>query len=360
MIEKTIFISHVHEDADLAVALKDLIEDAFTGEFTVFVSSDRRSLDIGEDWLPKIKDNLQKASDFIIILSPHSLGRPWVNFEAGAAFGRDINIIPICVRGISVDHVGPPLSSKQLLSIHGEGDVQAIINQIARRHVRRPKADPKLLKATANLIAVQPDDPPPPLTFAAKNNEPIILGKMREEWDKEADISIRRTFWEALGECYARHFREQQGYPDTFEALVDLAKPPQGLPLNQGEHLRDYPGKYGRLLIGHDLQLHRVCKAVYPPKDPSRTLKDCSVIAQTSFDAFHSARGLFAKFWNRVGEDVYVRRIIGLDIVVQEFEPHRRLVNLLTYLEISLIQWTQDAGVGKQWLFRLNSDWSRI
>jgi hypothetical protein len=181
---------------------------------------------------------------------------------------------------------------------------------------------------------------------------------MREEWDALA--GDRRTFWEALNSFYHRDYAGKAAYPDTIEALVDLASPPKGLPLPQGEHLRSFGTKYGRLLSGHDAMLYAVCNAIYAPKDPSSSLKALSAMRADNFDAFHEARGRLSKFWNRWGDSVYVHRTVGLDTITREFDGHYRIVKFLPYLEISLVRSTEDDGVGKQWLFRVAKDWPRI
>ncbi len=69
MAQNTLFISHGHHDADVAKALKELIEDAF-GALSVFVSSDPRSLPLGEKWFEGTEHSLSRADLFLAVLSP--------------------------------------------------------------------------------------------------------------------------------------------------------------------------------------------------------------------------------------------------------------------------------------------------
>jgi TIR domain len=359
MSDRSIFISHVHEDSDLAVGIKELMEDAFAGVFDAFVSSDRRSLSAGDNWLQKITENIKRADDFIILLTPRSLGRPWVNFEAGAAFGKGrSHIIPVCTRGLTFAHVGPPLNSLQLHRIETIADVVELIEAIARQYNFKPKPDKEKMEAVLKLAQPRADDLPPPLTPEAKAKETLMLGKLREEWD--ALMLARQTFWETLGQYYASKFMEKEGYPDTIEALVDLSDVPSGLPLSAGEHLREYPAKYGRLLVGKDSLLYKFSSSVYPSKQPTLKLEDCTALPPAAFQIFHKSRGDLAKFWNRWGEAVYLGGLVGLDTIIKGFDAHFRLLKLLSYLEVCLTQWTQDPGVGKQWLFRLTRDWQGL
>jgi hypothetical protein len=129
--------------------------------------------------------------------------------------------------------------------------------------------------------------------------------------------------------------------------------------IQASEHLRDYPGNYGRQLQGSDLLLYDFARAVYPSKDPSRSLKECSAIPDAFFDDFHQARGDLSRFWNRWGQAAYEFHELGLNTIKSNF-VHHRLIKILSYLEIALVQWERGAGGGKRWLFALGRDWERI
>jgi hypothetical protein len=86
-----VFISHDSRDADLAEAFDHLLTDASGGVIRTFRSSDqtgRAGIDYGEDWFSKITRVLTDASDVVALLTPNSVGRPWILFEAGFAVGQ--------------------------------------------------------------------------------------------------------------------------------------------------------------------------------------------------------------------------------------------------------------------------------
>ncbi|MGB7722248.1 MAG: toll/interleukin-1 receptor domain-containing protein, partial [Bryobacteraceae bacterium] len=86
-----VFISHDSRDADLAEAFDHLLTDASGGVIRTFRSSDqtgRAGIDYGEDWFSKITKVLTDASDVVALLTPNSVGRPWILFEAGFAVGQ--------------------------------------------------------------------------------------------------------------------------------------------------------------------------------------------------------------------------------------------------------------------------------
>ena len=117
MPKPVIFISHISEEKTLAIELKRLIENSFLGMMDVFVSSDENSVSSGQRWLDDITDALANCSVEIILCSPVSVKRPWINFEAGAGWIRKIPVIPLCHSGMDVSKLPIPLNLLQAVRI---------------------------------------------------------------------------------------------------------------------------------------------------------------------------------------------------------------------------------------------------
>lgn len=110
MSNKVIFLSHIHEEKELAILLKEAIESEFSGFIDVFVSSDGVSIPAGSNFLKRIEDGLINCIGAIFLLSPYSVNRNWINFELGAVWVRNaisqnnggVNIpaLPFCHSGI--------------------------------------------------------------------------------------------------------------------------------------------------------------------------------------------------------------------------------------------------------------------
>ena len=108
-----LFVSFVHEDEKVASAVQtelDLREE-------VFLSSDKSLIYAGDLWLQKIKEGLSAAEVVILMLSRRSVARPWVNFEAGAAWLADKKIIPVCYGNLSKDALPQPYSAIQAVNL---------------------------------------------------------------------------------------------------------------------------------------------------------------------------------------------------------------------------------------------------
>jgi TIR domain len=126
-----IFISFIHEEAEVAAALQRLIRAKLTGD-DVFVASEWQ-IYAGEDWLRKITVELREAKVVVLLLSPCSVRRPWVNFEAGGAWFAEKVLIPVCHAGLTPDRLPKPYSSLQSLVI--PADIEYLITSI-HRHLR--------------------------------------------------------------------------------------------------------------------------------------------------------------------------------------------------------------------------------
>jgi hypothetical protein len=115
-----LFVSFVHEDEKLASIVQELLQTELNLRDEVFLSSDKSHIYAGDIWLQKIKEALSAAKVVILMLSKRSVARPWVNFEAGAAWLADKTIIPVCYGNLSKDALPHPYSGIQALSLLSE------------------------------------------------------------------------------------------------------------------------------------------------------------------------------------------------------------------------------------------------
>lgn len=127
-----IFISHISDEKRLAIVIKEWIESSFLGQIDVFVSSDPKDIPAGSKWLEKISNALDEARLIIILYSPKSRTRPWINFEAGCGWTKNVPIIPICHSGLKVTEIGAPISSFQGLEIEDDKFAAKFLDAICR------------------------------------------------------------------------------------------------------------------------------------------------------------------------------------------------------------------------------------
>lgn len=113
MNKPVVFISHIAEEKELVLKLKELISDKYLGMIEIFVSSDEKSIQAGSRWLDKVTIALQACKVMMILCSPKSVERPWINFEAGAGWVKEIPVIPLCHSGMEIRNLPTPLNLLQ-------------------------------------------------------------------------------------------------------------------------------------------------------------------------------------------------------------------------------------------------------
>lgn len=132
MEKPIVFISHITEEKELADKFKRLIETNFLGMIEVFVSSDEHSVAAGSRWLDNISDSLRNCSVELILCSPKSIKRPWINFEAGAGWVRGIPVIPLCHSGMKPSALPIPLNLLQAATISEISSLKLIFPVLAQ------------------------------------------------------------------------------------------------------------------------------------------------------------------------------------------------------------------------------------
>ncbi len=128
---KLVFLSHAATDQEIAIYVKSVIEKAIPNS-GVFVSSDTEDLRPGDEWVKKIRENLRAAKMLLLLASERGLHRPWVWYETGSAWSREIRIIPCCLGKIRKNQLAPPFSSYQALNADETEDLRALLTEIGR------------------------------------------------------------------------------------------------------------------------------------------------------------------------------------------------------------------------------------
>lgn len=127
-----IFISHINEEQAIAIVLKNWIESTFLGQYQVFVSGSPDDIPAGSKWLDKIDSALNESSIYIVLCSPESVKRNWINFEIGCAWIKKVPVIPLCHSGLSKGSLPIPLSFFQALNLGAQELPVEIFNVLAK------------------------------------------------------------------------------------------------------------------------------------------------------------------------------------------------------------------------------------
>ena len=121
-----VFISFVHEDEPVARAVQMFLREqlqraAGLNDIRVFLSSDEWQILAGENWLERIFKELRETRVLVSLMSPIAVARPWVNFEAGAAWVAGKPVIPVCFGGQARDQLPKPYTILQAVNLPGDG-----------------------------------------------------------------------------------------------------------------------------------------------------------------------------------------------------------------------------------------------
>jgi hypothetical protein len=150
----SVFMSFVHEEESTATAVRTFLKEIFGGSIDTFQSSDQSAIYAGEDWMIRIFAELKDAKILLSMLSPLSVTRPWINFEAGAAWMRESKVIPICFGGLTLAGLPKPYSSLQGVEITTREGAHYLVSSIAH-HLeltipRKPFFGPRAALALAS------------------------------------------------------------------------------------------------------------------------------------------------------------------------------------------------------------------
>lgn len=91
-----VFVSHASEDAPIAQAFSELIHDASAGMIPAYSSSSRdpaAGIPYGDDWFAWIQAKIKESGNVVALITPVSVGRPWILFEAG--YGKALDGIRV-------------------------------------------------------------------------------------------------------------------------------------------------------------------------------------------------------------------------------------------------------------------------
>jgi hypothetical protein len=130
MAQISVFLSHISCEANLADIVEHHVTRDFIGLAEVFVST-QASILVGSKWLDEVTTALNKANLHVVLASPESVERKWINFEAGAAHVRGVPIIPLCHSGLAPAQLPVPLSESEGLVLSAKAGFERFYGAIA-------------------------------------------------------------------------------------------------------------------------------------------------------------------------------------------------------------------------------------
>jgi len=132
MSKPSIFFSHSSTDREQLLELKKLLAKYTGGTLDIFMSSDGESIPFGRNWVHKIEEGLNSASIMFVFVTPSSVNSNWIYFEAGYAYSKDVEVIPVAL-GIEIGLLKAPLSLLQGFNLVSADSLNNFITIINRK-----------------------------------------------------------------------------------------------------------------------------------------------------------------------------------------------------------------------------------
>lgn len=227
-----VFISHDTRDAEIAEEFSTLLKRVSAGVLKSFRSSDKKGnqgIEYGVEWYPEIIKNIQGASDVVCLLTPNSVNRPWILFEAGMAKGKlDTPILGVAL-GISLTKA----STGPFAQFQNCGDDEDSLCKLVFQLVDRiPNSEPdnetirfhveKFKSKVDEIITSRKDEESIQLV---SSNEDTSSAKLFEEIKvmfQDLPSRIERN----IGVSY-RERRKRRIHPMMLEELIHMGKNPK-------------------------------------------------------------------------------------------------------------------------------------
>jgi hypothetical protein len=128
----SIFISHSSKDADLALALIDLLKAglALTADQIRCSSVDGYRLPVGVNSEGKLREEVNAAKVVVGLITQSSLASYYVMFELGARWGANLFLAPL-LAGVRASELSGPLSLLNALSANSDAQLHQLLEDIA-------------------------------------------------------------------------------------------------------------------------------------------------------------------------------------------------------------------------------------
>jgi hypothetical protein len=193
MDKPTIFFSHSSKDRDLILPIKNKLTDITSGIMDIFMSSDGQSIPFGRNWVSKIEEGLENAHIMFVFVTPNSIRSDWIYFEAGYAYSKKIDVIPVGI-GVNIGELNAPLNLLQGFDVLSYDSLNNFISIINKKFA---------------------------LSFKEEFNETDYTMISRIIFDEEADFNFWKVFEGGYYQCNSQYVENDD---KSEKNKLDIAK----------------------------------------------------------------------------------------------------------------------------------------
>jgi hypothetical protein len=129
---RTIFLSHNARDKPLADVISYTLRRISIEQIRPWFSSDDKAdggFSAGDFWYMEILRKIEKCNVLIAILTPNSVDRPWLYYEAGIAKGLNKVVVPVCI-GLKREDIRSPLNAFQAYQLTDKNSLEEFLGKI--------------------------------------------------------------------------------------------------------------------------------------------------------------------------------------------------------------------------------------
>ncbi len=201
MHKPTLFFSHSSTDKELVLSIKNKIEKKTGNSLDIFMSSDGQSIPFGTNWIHKIEEGLNSAQIMFVFVTENSMSSGWIYFEAGFAYSKGIQVIPVGI-GVDIGGLKAPLNMLQGFNINSADSLNNFITIINQKFIYSFKSD-FTKEDYVEINSFQSDTPSNINTFEKliSHGEYTILGINELEDGTIKDLNIDKMFNDLLVYC---------------------------------------------------------------------------------------------------------------------------------------------------------------
>ena len=213
---RLIFISHSSADRALAESLARHIE-LCGSDIKTFVASRAGDIRADTEWLPSVQKGLRDADAYILLLTVNSVSRPWVSFEAGAAWFSNRTCILVRAGRLPAADIPLPLSAKQVFTLDRADEVHAVFTALGLQ----PTAIGELIEEAVALA-----------------NDMRLAGDREPVWE---GLEFQGIFYAWAGPLLG--LEDKNGVPHSRELLKLLEDRGMRVSFGNPERLSDHFGR---------------------------------------------------------------------------------------------------------------------
>lgn len=138
LLDHAIFIGHDPRDSAVAGVLKLAILEAAGVDTPLYTSSELEGVRTGRDGFDRVLAQLKKNRMTLAIVTPESIGNPWLWWAAGVAAGLGKPVFVLRANGMGADPT-LPINAAQDIDLARREDVVRLLQAIQGELRRRPK-----------------------------------------------------------------------------------------------------------------------------------------------------------------------------------------------------------------------------